>query len=81
MEGTKISKIVLEKTNKRFSKELDFNQWKNTDDAIRWFRNNPNKIECKFIQLDINEWDKKSLNNAITFAENCIQYQKRILGL
>ena len=52
----KISKIVLEKINKRLLKELNFNQWKNTDDVIRWFRNIPNKSECKFMQLDIKEF-------------------------
>ena len=52
----KISKIVLEKINKKLLKELDFNQWKNTDDVIRWFRNIPNKSQCKFIQLDIKEF-------------------------
>ena len=30
----KISKIVLEKINKKLLKELDFNQWKNTGDVI-----------------------------------------------
>ena len=45
----KISKIVLEKINKKLLKELDFNQWRNTDGVIRWFRNIPNKSECKFI--------------------------------
>ena len=52
----KISKIVLEKINKKLLKELDFNQWKNTEDVTRWFRNISNKSECKFIQLDIKEF-------------------------
>ena len=76
----KISKIVLEKINKKLLKELDFNQWRNTDDVIRWFRNIPNKSECKFIQLDIKEFypsiTEKSLKNAITFAENYIPISK-----
>ena len=29
----KISEIVLEKINQKLLKELDFNQWKNTDDV------------------------------------------------
>ena len=70
----KIGKIALQKTNKKLLKELDFNQWGNTDDAIRWFRNIPNKSECKFIQLDIKEFypsiTEKSLNNAITFVKD-----------
>ena len=76
----KISKIVLEKINKKLLKELDFNQWKNTDDVTRWFRNISNKSECKFIQLDIKEFypsfTEKTLNNAITFAENYISISK-----
>ena len=31
----KISKIVLEKINKKVLKELNFSQWKNTDDVSR----------------------------------------------
>ena len=61
-------------------KELDFNQWKNTDDVRRWFRNISNKSEFKFIQLDIKEFypsiTEKTLNNAITFAENYISISK-----
>ena len=76
----KISKIILEKIHKKLLKELDFNQWKNTDDVTRWFRNISNKSECKFIQLDIKEFypsiTEKTLNNAITFAENYISISK-----
>ena len=76
----KISKIVLEKINKKLLKELDSNQWKNTDDVICWFRNIPSKSECKFIQLDIKEFypsiTEKSLNNAITFAKDYIWISK-----
>ena len=50
------------------------------DGVIRWFRNIPNKSEFKFIQLDIKEFypsiTEKSLNNAITFAENYIPISK-----
>ena len=52
-EIRKISKIVLEKISKKLLKELDFNQWKDTDDVIRWFKNIPNKSKYKFIQLDM----------------------------
>ena len=76
----KITKTVLEKINKKLLKELHFNQWKNTDDVTRWFRNISNKSECKFIQLDIKEFypsiTEKTLNNTITFAENYISISK-----
>ena len=76
----KISKIFLEKINKKLSKKLDFNQWKDTDDVIRWFRNIRNKSGYKFIQLDVKEFypsiTEKLLNNAITFVENYISISK-----
>ena len=76
----KISKIALEKINKKLLKELDSNQWKNTDDVICWFRNIASKSECKFIQLDIKEFypsiTEKSLNNAISFAKDYISRSK-----
>ena len=79
-EIERISKIVSETINKKLLKELDFNQWMNTDDVIRWFRNIPNKSKYKFIQLDIKEFypsiTKKSLNNAITFVVNYIPVSK-----
>ena len=59
----KISKIVLERINKKLLKELDFNQWKKTDDVIRWFRNIPNKNEYKFIQLDIKSFTALPLHH------------------
>ena len=79
-EIERISKIVSETINKKLLKELDFNQWMNTEDVIRWFRNIPNKSKYKCIQLDIKEFypsiTKKSLNNAITFVENYIPVSK-----
>ena len=39
-EIRKISKIVLEKINKKIiKKKLGFNQWRNTDNIRGWFRN------------------------------------------
>ena len=76
----KISKIASEKINKKLLKELGFNQCKNTDDVIRWFRKIPNKSKCKFPQLNMKEFypsiTEKSLNNAITFADNYIPISK-----
>ena len=81
----KISKSVSEKIIKKLLTELDFNQWKNTDDVIRWFRNIPNKSESKFIQLHIKEFypsiTEKTLINALPLQRITLQYQKRILGI
>ena len=76
----KISKIVSEKINKKLLKELDFNQCKNTDDVIRWFRKIPNKSKCKFPQLNMKEFypsiTEKSLNNGITISKENIRIIK-----
>ena len=62
-------------------RELDFNQWNNTDDVIWWFRHIPQKSDCKFIQLDIREFyssiTEKTLINAIAFTEKYISISKQ----
>ena len=72
--------VKLFRENKQKIVKRRRNQWRNTDGVIRWFRNIPNKSECKFTQLDIKEFypsiTEKSLNNAITFQENYIPISK-----
>ena len=68
----KISKILLERINKSLVKSLKVQQWKNTDDVIKWFNEIQHKGECTFIQLDIKEFypsiSEKLLQDAILFA-------------
>ena len=69
----KVSKLVIEKINKKLISELHFNQWKNTDLLIKWFIDISNKKGCSFIQLDIKEFypsiNEDILTNAIQFAK------------
>ena len=60
--------------SKKLLAQLDFNQWRKTNDVIRWFRNIPNKSKFKFVQLDFKEFypsiTEKLLNYTIAYAEN-----------
>ena len=69
-----ISKIILDRINKEPLSKLNYNQRKNTDNVINWFKNSTYKKHCKFIQLDIKEFypsiTEETLNKALDFAEN-----------
>ena len=45
----KISKQMIERINQKLLKELQVNQWKNTNDVINWFNHIEKKNECTFI--------------------------------
>ena len=44
--------MILETINNNLSKKLNINQWKNTSNAIEWFRNIENKQAKKFCMFD-----------------------------
>ena len=62
----KISKITLDKINKKLLKELDFNRWKKTDDFIHWFRNIPSKSEYRWTRVI---WILKEIQNLFELHE------------
>ena len=68
----KVSKSIIETINKILCDTLQYNQWKNTDDVIKWFKNINDKSSCSFIQFDIKEFypsiTEKILDNAVSFA-------------
>ena len=73
-ELDKVSKLMIEKINKKLISELHFNQWKNTNSVLKWFIDISNKKDCSFIQLDIKEF-YPSINEDIltkTSLQNCI---------
>ena len=49
----KISKHILDKINKLLLNNRKVNQWKNTSDAISWFKNINNKKQSSFVNFDI----------------------------
>ena len=54
--------------------KLNFNQWKNTETVIHWFKSIEQKSRCLFIQFDGLEFypsiTEKSLEEVIVFAKH-----------
>ena len=77
----RISKIILDRINNELLSKLNYNQWKNTDNVINWFKNITDKKHCKCIQLDIKEFypsiTEETLNKALDFAGNYTKIQKK----
>ena len=73
----KISKRVLDKINSTCRESADVNQWKNTQDVLRWFTeihgNNPTKKKGRFVQFDIFEFypsiSEELLRNSLDYAK------------
>ena len=69
----RISKFKLEKINQQLLNLLKFNQWKNSDSVIEWFKNIEDKKNCAFVKFDIKEFypsiTESILDNAINFAK------------
>ena len=69
----RISKLILDKINKKISQKFELNQWKNTDIVLDWFKQIKNKHLYKFATFDIKEFypsiKECLLKNAINFAE------------
>ena len=69
----KVSKLIIEKINKKPISELHFYQWKNADSVFEWFIDISNKKDSSFIQLDIKEF-YPSINEDI--STNTFQFAK-----
>ena len=69
----RISKLILDKINKKICQKFELNQWKNTDVVIDWFKQIKNKNFYKFATFDIKEFypsiKECLLKNAMIFAE------------
>ena len=70
----KISKHILDKINKSLLSNTKVNQWKNTSDAISWFKNINNKKQSSFVNFDVENFypsiSEKLLTDAINFAKS-----------
>ena len=64
---------------------MNYNQWKNTYNVINWFKIITHKTHCKFIQLDIKEFDpsitEETLNKALDFAADHTKISKEDIRL
>lgn len=76
----KISKSILEKTVIKIKSNLNFNQWKNSDEVINWFKNLQNKENMSFIKFDIVSFypsiSEELFNNAINWAKQFYKFNK-----
>ena len=52
----RISKAILDTTNKNIREAMGLNQWRNTDTVIDWFKGIRNKHLCNFVVFDIKEF-------------------------
>ena len=72
-----ISKHILDRINVTLRQTTGLNQWKSTNDCIRWFQSIPNKRDFKFCKLDIQQFypkiGQKLLKDSISWARNYVQ--------
>ena len=69
----KISKVILDRINTDIRNKTLLNQWRNTEEVLKWFNNIENKHECKFFKLDIVEFypsiSESLMHTALNFAK------------
>ena len=74
----KISKSILDKFNQNWRNKLQFNQWKNSENVIDWFKKIENKNNYVFIKFDIAESYPSIygtiLRTATRFAEDHVEF-------
>ena len=73
----KISKSILDRVNQNLRNKLQFNQWKNSENVINWFKKIKNKNNCVFIKFGIAKFYpiiyETILRTAIRFAEDHVE--------
>ena len=73
----KISKSILDRVNQNLRNKLQFNQWKNSENVLDWFKKIKNKNNYVFIKFDIAEFcpsiSETILWTAICFAEDHVE--------
>ena len=81
----KISKHILDKINKSLLSNTKVNQWKNTSDAISWFKNINNKKQSSFVNFDVENFypsiSEKLLIDAINFAKSSANITEQNLSI
>ena len=80
-----VSKVELEKINKLLTNQIKYNQWRNTQTVIDWFKLIPNKKKARFIKFDIVEFypsiTEKLLDCALFYAKTLITISDNIIQL
>ena len=69
----RISKIILERINKKIREDSELKQWRDTGTVIEWFKNIKNKKKLHFVQFDIEAFypaiTEIALEKALKFGE------------
>ena len=72
----KISKSILDKINNALVEKTKVNQWKNSANTIKWFKNIPNKKASSFVNFDVEHFypptSEKLLADTISYAKSLI---------
>ena len=86
LEIQKISKQILDKKLFALREATKFNQFKNSYSVIEWFKDIPNKDQCKFLVFDICEFypsiSEELFNEAMRWASTIVYFsagEKEIL--
>ena len=78
----KISKHYLQQINTNLRDKLKYNQWRNTDSVIDWFKNLPGKQNSAFIKFDIVSFypsiSLRLFRRAFAFAKREIDIKKEV---
>ena len=72
----KISKVILDRINEKIISSVTINQWKNTSAVYKWYNKIPSKLQCPFIQFDIESFypsiTRGLMNRATKFAKTIV---------
>ena len=64
---------ILQGVNADIRRKTKLEQWRSTGDALKWYKNMPNKADLKFMVFDIEQFypsiSKELLTRALTFAK------------
>ena len=75
-EVGRISKVILDNINKKLQESLGVNQWKSTQNVIKWFSSIQNKERYTFTVFDIKDFypsiKESLLDEALQFASQHI---------
>ncbi len=77
----KVSKFILDKVNTQIREQTRVNQWRNSTDAISWFKAIPDKNRKSFISFDVVDFypsiSEPLLNQSIEWAQQYAAISER----
>ena len=84
-EVGRISKVILDNINKKLQASLGVNQWKSTQNVIKWFSSIQNKERYTFTVFDIKDFypsiKESLLDEALQFASRHIRIPNKDMDI